>query len=188
MLLRLIAGISLALGLQGTEVPAGTHVLLRAEQTVSSRTARVGDRIHLQTAAPVSDGKQIVVPAGTYIDAEVIAVKRSGRIKGEAELELRAKSLMFADGRVRRVPSMRVESPVPAKVRRDHDRALGWGIALLAMFTVYSIEYGPQPDFVVFGAPGAALVSSVVLRRGGEAEIRMGTLLDGHFDQSVPLD
>ncbi len=170
------------------EIPAGTHALLRSEQTMSSRSARVGDRIHLQTAAPISDGKQIVVPVGTYIDAEVIAVKRSGRLKGEAELELRAKSLIFADGRVRPIPSMRVESPVVAKVRRGHDRTLGWGIALLAMFTVYSIEYGPQPDFVVFGAPGAALVSSVVLRRGGEAEIRIGTLLDGYFDQAVSLD
>jgi hypothetical protein len=45
--------ISLAAGVAGAaEIPRGAHVLLRMENSISTRTAQEGDYVYLRTASP----------------------------------------------------------------------------------------------------------------------------------------
>ena len=47
------------------EIPSGTHLLLRMQNSVTTRTAKVGDYVYLQTGSPVSvkgDDPQKVTP------------------------------------------------------------------------------------------------------------------------------
>ena len=57
---------SLLVGLVGlasaTEIPQGTHVLLRLVNAINTRTARQGDRVYLRTASPIVVNGQFVVP------------------------------------------------------------------------------------------------------------------------------
>ena len=59
------------------EIPQGAHMLLRMENSVSTRTARGGDYVYLRTASPISIGGQIVVPVGSYVQGVVTQAKRS---------------------------------------------------------------------------------------------------------------
>jgi hypothetical protein len=85
----LAAVLLICCGASGAEIPKGTHVLLRMMNSISTRTASAGDRVYLQTATPVAAGNVIVIPAGTYVQGVVAYAKRSGRVKGRAELALR---------------------------------------------------------------------------------------------------
>ena len=77
-------------------VPSGTKVLLLLKNTVSSRNAKVGDGVFLETTFPVVEGGHVVIPAGTYVQGVVDNVKRSGRVKGRAELLLHVRRVDVA--------------------------------------------------------------------------------------------
>ncbi len=79
-------------------VPAGTKVPLVLKQAVSTKNARVGDNVYLETTFPVTQNDRIVIPAGTYVQGVVSAVKRSPRLKGRAELLLHFRTMIFPNG------------------------------------------------------------------------------------------
>ena len=67
--------IALAAGVAGAaEIPQGAHVLLRMENSISTRTAQEGDYVYLRTASPVAVDGQI---AGQS--------KRNGPLKDRVE-------------------------------------------------------------------------------------------------------
>src|SRR5882724_5354467 len=88
-----------SLGAGAAEIPKGTHVLLRMMNSISTRTAAEGNQVYLQTATPVAVNGEIVIPPGTYVQGSVSHAKRSGRVKGRAELGIRLETLTFAGGK-----------------------------------------------------------------------------------------
>src|SRR5690242_20719118 len=76
------------------EIPQGTHVLLRMTNSLSTRSAKEGDQVYLQTASPIAAGGTIVVPVGSYVQGTVTLAKRSGRVKGRAELAIHLDTLL----------------------------------------------------------------------------------------------
>src|ERR1017187_141865 len=89
------------------DIPKGAHALLRLLNSVSTRTAREGDYVYLRTAAPIVDGGVILVPVDSYVQGVVTHSKRSGRVKGVAELGIRIETLTMPTGRVIRMsPSL----------------------------------------------------------------------------------
>ena len=74
--LRVLAIVAAASTVSAAEIPAGTHLLLRMEHSISSRTAKVGDGVHLRTSVPISAGGRIVVPIGSYAQGVISEVKR----------------------------------------------------------------------------------------------------------------
>src|SRR5258708_14817243 len=86
-----------------TEIPKGTHVLLRMMNSISTRTAAEGNQVYLQTATPVAIDGQIVIPPGTYVQGSVSRAKRSRRWKGRAELGLRLETMTLAGGKMLKI-------------------------------------------------------------------------------------
>ncbi|MGH9602828.1 MAG: hypothetical protein ACRD24_10615, partial [Terriglobales bacterium] len=79
-------------------VPAGTKVPLVLKQAVSTKNARVGDNVYLETTFPITHDDQILIPAGTYVQGVVSTVRRSPRLKGRAELLLHFRTMIFPNG------------------------------------------------------------------------------------------
>ncbi len=79
-------------------VPADTTIPLELRNTISSRTAYVGQAIYCETIYPITVGDRIVVPVGTYVKGAVTQVIRPGRVKGRAQLGLRFDSITLPDG------------------------------------------------------------------------------------------
>ena len=66
--------------------------------SLSTKTAAVGDRIYLETAFPVLSGGKVVIPQGSWVQGTVTQVKRPGRVKGKGELYVRFDSLTLPNG------------------------------------------------------------------------------------------
>src|ERR1700744_356603 len=98
----LLAGLLLAGGLTcfAAEIPQGAHVLLRMENSISTRTAKEGDFVYLRTAVPITAAGAVAVPEGSYVQGVVSESKQSGRVKGRAQLAIRLQTLTLASGKV----------------------------------------------------------------------------------------
>ena len=91
-----IAALSIPFLHAATEIPPGTHALLRMVNSVSTRTAREGDYVYMRTATPIVVDGEIVVPVESYVQGVVLSAKRSGRASGRAVLAIRIESLTLS--------------------------------------------------------------------------------------------
>lgn len=88
--------------------PAGTLVELQILDTVTSRTAKPGDRVRIRLAAPVTVDGQQVLPAGIDGEAEVIHAERSRGGGKPGELLLAARFLRAPSGDVVALKAMKL--------------------------------------------------------------------------------
>ncbi len=184
------------------EIPKGTHVLLRMMNSISTRTAAEGNQVYLQTATPVAVNNQIVIPPGTYVQGSVSHSKRSGRVKGRAELGIRLETMTFAGGKMVKI-SPRLsevdsgesgqkvddsESQVKAAGTRGKDAGQ---VAILAGTgaAIGGIADRSFKGAGIGGGVGTAVgLARVLLTRGNEVELRQGTTLDVVFDRDVVIE
>ncbi len=82
-------------------VPTDTAIPLALKNTISSRTAFVGQAVYCETIYPITVGNRIVIPVGSYVKGEVTQVRRPGRLKGKAQLGIRFESLTLPNGTTR---------------------------------------------------------------------------------------
>src|SRR5262245_5887318 len=69
-------------------VPAGTSLVLVFESTVSSVSAQPEDVVLAHLGDDVKKGDETLLPAGSEIRGHVTSVKRSGKVKGKAEMHV----------------------------------------------------------------------------------------------------
>ena len=79
-------------------VPANTTIPVSLKNTISSRTASVGQAIYCQTIYPIVVNDRIVIPVGSYVKGAVAQVVRAGRVKGTAKIGLRFESITLRSG------------------------------------------------------------------------------------------
>jgi hypothetical protein len=167
------------------EIPAGTHVLLRMEHSISSRTAKVGDGVHLRTSVPISAGGRIVVPIGSYAQGVVSEVKRGKR----AELQLQLVTLMLPSGEVLNV------SPKTSSVDADAIRPAtrpGFGTYAgagpLGLAVAGAIAGGQIGARAGLGVGAAVVLISAIAGHRHDVELRQGSAVDVVFDRPAVLE
>jgi hypothetical protein len=84
-------------GASGYRVAQGQRIAVKFLNTVTTRGSE-GDRLFMQTTFPVTAANRIVIPARSYIDAEITAIGRADRSKGRAELHVRLGQLTLPSG------------------------------------------------------------------------------------------
>jgi hypothetical protein len=197
-----VLALLLAGATSAAEIPKGAHALLRLVNSVSTRTAREGDYVYLRTATPIVDGGAILVPVDSYVQGVVTHSKRSGRVKGTAELGIRIETLTFPSGKVIRMsPSLTSvdaegsdqkvvgkESQVQQGTSHGADavRIAGPGVAGAAIGGMADRSWRGAG---IGGGGGSALgLATVLLTRGREVELRQGSTIDVVFDRPVTVD
>jgi len=85
-------------------VPAGTKVLLSLRSSISTKTARPGDTVYLNSDFPVIVGGRVVIPAGVFVQGYVDGLQRPGKVKGRAQLMMHFVSMAFPNGAVVALP------------------------------------------------------------------------------------
>jgi hypothetical protein len=86
-------------------VAPGTRVLLRLTNSINTKHSAPGDRIYLQTAAPVFLNGRLVIPRGSYVTGTITESKEAGRVKGKSELNFRFDTLTLPNGVTRDLQS-----------------------------------------------------------------------------------
>ncbi len=184
------------------DIPQGAHVLLRMENSLSTRTAKEGDFVYLRTAFPIASGGDIAVPAGSYVQGVVSMSKQSGRVKGRAQLAIRLETLTLASGKVYKFSphlSSVDSGETGQKVEGSEntvEQAPGHGqdaerIAILAGSGAAIgglAERSWKGAGIGSGVGSAVGLATVLLTRGKEVELRQGSTLDVVFDRPVALE
>jgi len=67
-------------------IPSGTRVGVVLENGISTRSAKPGDSIYLQTSFPITQNNRIVIPVGSYLRGELLESKRPGKVKGKRRI------------------------------------------------------------------------------------------------------
>jgi type IV secretion system protein VirB10 len=182
-------------------VPEGTKIPLQLINSVSTKTAAVGDRVYLQTAFPVLSGGRIVIPPGSYVTGTVTEVKRGGKVKGRAELYIRFDSLTLPNGVTRdfRAGVHSLDAANPGRVDRTEGKvegesnktgdavkvgeAAGWG----AMVGGVAARSGKGVGIGAAAGAAAGLVG-VLLTRGPDAILERGTTVEMVLDRTLRFE
>jgi hypothetical protein len=192
---------------QNAEIPKGAHVLLRMNNSVSSRTAHEDDFVYLTTASPIAVGGRILVPVNTHVNGVVARVQRSGRVHGRAQLAIRLETMTLNDGRiVKFTPKInsvdsdetgqRVEGPEGKVAQggtkgRDVEQIAilaGSGAALGAMVGSRVSDSALRGAGIGAGAGTGVGIARALMTRGKEVELRHGSSIDVVFDRAVTLE
>lgn len=182
------------------EVPTGTHIPLVLHNAVSTRSAKIGDPIYLETLFPVMVNGRVAIPAGSYVSGEVTETKRPGRVKGRAELAVRLNTLILPNGYMVSLAAVPNNAGTggnetvdnEGKVKGDSNKA--GDVATVAKTTATGAGIGAIAGQSGRGAGigagiGAAVgIAAVLLSRGPEAEMPRGTSLDVVLDRPVFLE
>lgn len=96
------------------EIPAGTRVRIKLLDSLSSRRNEKGDRFLAEVKNDVLVGGELAIPRGARIEGVVSRVKRAGRIKGKARMDLEFRELRLLNG-----PDIPIEGRVVSVVGRS---------------------------------------------------------------------
>jgi hypothetical protein len=79
-------------------VPAGTQVTLALTSPIMARSAAIGQAVYTQIAFPITLNNQMAIPAGTYVQGQIVAMKRPGFFSPHAEFQFDFTKIIFANG------------------------------------------------------------------------------------------
>jgi hypothetical protein len=82
---------------QAITIPAGTRVPMTLTSPMRARATHRGDAVRAVTAFPVTVGKQLAIPSGTYFEGQIDKVLKRGP-SGHAGLQMHFMRIVFADG------------------------------------------------------------------------------------------
>jgi len=181
-------------------VPSGTKLPLVLHNSITTRNAKPGDPVYLETLFPIVINNKILVPAGSYVQGEIISTKRPGKVKGVGEMQLRLNTMILPNGytvNFNAIPNNAgtggnesVDSE--GKIKGDTDKATDAGTVLKGTAIgagIGGIASRSAGGAGIGAAAGAAVgLMAVLLTRGPELELPRGTTLDVVIDRAVYLD
>jgi hypothetical protein len=191
--------VALALGLAAfgwntvAQVPAGSRVLLRAQNAVSSRTAKPGDSIYLVTVTPVAADGRIVIAAGSQVRGEVTQARKSAAFHRRGELAIELRTLILMSGVSSAVAGQIVAldsdagEPRPGPAAMDR---IAWGSAgsPLVIGGMAGILSGSRDGFRIGTAAGlGAKVLLMAVGRGGEVQIHPGSQMEAILSAPITM-
>jgi hypothetical protein len=181
-------------------VPSGTRLPLILHNAVTTRNAKPGDPVYLETLFPIVIDNRILIPAGSYVQGEVLEARRPGKVKGTGEIRLRLNSMILPNGYTvdfNAVPTNagtggNEATDKEGKIHGDTDKAgdvgtilkstgIGAGVGGIATQSAKGAGIGA-------GAGAAVGLAAVLLTRGSELELPRGTTVDVVLDRTVYLD
>jgi len=181
-------------------VPAGTKIPLTLKQGINTKSARPGDPVYAQTAFPITQNDQILIPAGTFVQGEVRSVVRPGRVKGRAQLQMSFTSMIFPNGYTVMLPGAVQNTPgspdnsVKGKEGTiEGPSAKGKDAATIAAATIPGAGIGAIADggkgaAVGAGAGGVIGLATVLLTRGPEVQLGTGDSIEMILESSLDLN
>jgi type IV secretion system protein VirB10 len=181
-------------------VPLGTRLPLILHNAVTTRNAKPGDPVYLETLFPIVIQNRILIPAGSYVQGEITDAKRPGKVKGTGEIRMRLNTMILPNGYTvdfNAVPTNAGtggnEATDPeGHIHGDTDKGtdvgtvlkstgIGAGIGAIAGQSGAGAGIGA-------GAGAAVGLATVLLTRGPELELPRGTTVDVILDRNVYLD
>ncbi|MGC9291116.1 MAG: hypothetical protein ACP5EP_00130 [Acidobacteriaceae bacterium] len=106
-------------------LPAGTKILLALKNAVDIRSARVGDAVYLQSSFPVVVGDHVALPAGTYVQGQIDAMRPAGGHAHRAGVRMHLTTMILQNGRVISIPGPLENLPGQSNASRNGNEGAG---------------------------------------------------------------
>jgi biotin carboxyl carrier protein len=164
-------------------VPAGTSVTAQLPAAITTKTAKVGDRVSAYlTSDLVVDGK-VIAKSGALLQGSVSqVVSGSQKIGGTATLGLTFDNLTLADGSDKPVRGTVTQVAAKSDTAKDTAKIAGGAIA----GAVIGHQVDGDKGKIIGGLLGAAAGTVAAKKTGTEVELPAGTQIGFTLDQ--PLD
>ncbi len=187
-------------GLRTIIIAAGTTVPVALKHAISTKSARVGDKVYAETNFPFVQNDQMLIPAGTYVQGVISQVKRAGRVKGRAEILVHFTTLIFPSGYTVMLPGAVEQMPgaETSKVKDpegtiQHEGEKGKDIQTAATTTgtgalIGAAAGGGKGAAIGAASGGVAGLAIAMLSRGSDVRLEPGTTLEVVFQRPVVLD
>jgi type IV secretion system protein VirB10 len=180
-------------------LPSGTRFAVVLQNGISTRTAKVGDSVYFQTAFPVTQDDQIVIPVGSYIRGSLVSTKRPGRVKGVGEFRMRLDTLILPNGYTVNLNASPGSADSGGREKVDPEGKIqgpsnkGGDVRTIASTTATGAVIGAiagrgKGAGIGAGVGGLAGLGAVLLTRGPDAELPRGTTLDIVLERGLTLD
>jgi hypothetical protein len=181
-------------------VPVGTKLPMVLHNVITTRNAHPGDPIYLETVFPIVQDGKILVPAGPYVQGELIEASRPGKVKGTGEVRIRLTTLILTNGYTVKFGAIPTNTGTgggettgkEGQIKGDSDKATDAGTVLKTTAVgagIGGIASRNGTGAGVGAAAGAALgLATVLLTRGPELELPRGTTLDAELDRPLYLN
>jgi hypothetical protein len=166
-------------------VPASSVIGLQVENSISSETAQVEDRINARVTRDVIVDGRVAIAAGSKMLGNVTLVERGGKMKDKARLGVRFHTLVLADGSEKPVRTDSIfregASPGNESARKIGGAAVG-GAILGAII-------GGGKGAAIGGATGAAGGTAVVMAGDrNAATLPAGTIVTARVTSPVTIE
>jgi hypothetical protein len=181
-------------------IPGGTKLAVILQSGISTRNAKPGDSVYLQTAFPITQDNRIVIPVGSYIRGEVLEAKRPGRVKGRGEMRLKLNTLILPNGYTISLTASPTGADTGGKESVDPEGKVAGGgnkggdVGTVAKTTATGATIGAiagrsgKAAGLGAGIGGLVGLGAVLLTRGPEVELPRGATLDIVLERGVTLD
>jgi hypothetical protein len=180
-------------------VPLGTRLPLVLDNAITTRNAKPGDPIFLETLFPVVIEDRILIPAGSYVQGEITDTKRPGKVKGTGEIRLRLNTMILPNGYTvdfRAIPTNtgtggNESTDGEGNIHSDTDKGTDVGTVLKTTGIgagIGGIAGHGEGAGIGAGVGAAVGLAMVLLMRGPELVLPRGTTVDVILDRSVYLD
>jgi len=181
-------------------IPAGTKVPLVMKHAITTKSAREGDGVYLETMQPVVLDGRIIVPEGSYVQGKIVRVKRPGKVKGRGELMLHLTTLVMPQGYMVQLPGA-IDSVAGSETGRVKDEEgtvqnegqKGRDAATVATTTgtgaLIGLGTGGGKGAGIGAGAGLGLGAlAVLLTRGNDLRIEAGTMVEMELKRDLMLD
>jgi type IV secretion system protein VirB10 len=181
-------------------VPSGTKLLMALKSGINTKSAKAGDSVYLETNFPVSIDNVMAIPPGTFVQGTIDNVKRSGRVKGRAEVLFHFNTLIFPSGYTVSVPGSVNDVPGADSSRVKNkegavqaDGSKGKDAGTIAGPTaegalIGALTHGAKGALIGGGIGSAAGLAEVLFTRGNEINYPAGTPVEMILQRPLTLE
>jgi hypothetical protein len=163
-------------------IEAGTPITIYTARTLSTKTAKDGDRFTASLARDITDGDWVIAKKGAQVNGVVVNSDPGGRVKGRASMTVELRSLELADGRTVNIDTSSYTKEAKATKKKDATK-IGIGAGVGA--AIGAIAGGGKGAAIGAGAGGATGTGVVMATRGDPAVIPSESQLT--FKLSSPI-
>jgi hypothetical protein len=165
-------------------VPAGTIVVVRVEEALSTEKNASGDTFRATLDSPLIVEGMAIAEKGARAQGRIVDCDRSGKVKGLARLTLELTLLNTSDGQKVKLHTDTYAREAQSTVKKDAAKVgIGSGIGA----AIGAAAGGGKGAAIGAGAGGAAGATDVLLTRGKAAEVPAETRVSFRLAEPVTL-
>ncbi|HKP12811.1 MAG TPA: peptidoglycan-binding protein [Blastocatellia bacterium] len=178
-------------------VPEDTVITVRMDSTLSSKSARIGDRFTATVDVPVYVNGATVIPAGATIEGHVTQVTPARRMARSGTMAVEFENLVLPDGtRVAIEGTLTSDDPDIRRQIDEENRVSGHKNRDTGVFVGSSGAVGAVLGGIAGGLKGAAVggaigagvgIASILLSKGEDAKVPSGAPFGVHLRRALVI-